>query len=240
MTKKISLFKLAPLYCGVLVLSLIAAILGSNVVTFANEQKKPTQQHCVVIDAGHGLPDGGTTSCTGTLESSINLQIAQRLEAVMHLLGYSTLMLRNDENAIFTEGKTIASKKVSDTRNRVTIVNNTKNAILVSIHQNHFVEGRYSGAQVFYANTEGSRNLAENVQTSLIKCLDPDNNRQPKKASGIYLMEKISCTGILVECGFLSNAEEAVLLENDMYQKQLSYVIGVTVGNYINTMCTVP
>lgn len=77
-------------------------------------------------------------------------------------------------------------------------------AILVSIHQNHFSEGRYHGAQVFYAAAPGSDTLAEGVQTALRMALNPDNNRQIKPGSAIYLLEEITCPGILVECGFLS------------------------------------
>ena len=239
MRKRIHALGLATLYSGVLALFLAAAVLGSNVTTLATKNQQIEQQCCVVIDAGHGLPDGGATSCTGALESDINLQIAKRLEGVLHLLGYQTVMLRNDENAIFTEGSSIAAKKVSDIRNRVNTINNTKGAILVSIHQNHFNDGRYSGAQIFYSATNGSRDLADKIQAALIKHINPSNNRKIKKASGIYLMEKISCTGVLVECGFLSNPEESVMLENDLYQKNLCCVIGTAIGSYINTLSAV-
>lgn len=239
MFKKKLLLKLAPANFTVLALFFVLTLFGSNVTTFASENQKLEQGHCIIIDAGHGRPDGGATSCTGTLESDINLQIAKRLESIMHLLGYKTLMIREDENAIFTDGNSIASKKVSDIRNRVNLVNSTKGAILVSIHQNYFSDSRYSGAQVFYAGTENSKDLGLKMQEALIKWVNRDNNRQPKKASGIYLMEKILCTGILIECGFLSNSEEAILLENDSYQKKLCSAIGVTLGSYINDISTV-
>lgn len=240
MIKKNHLLKLAPIYAGVLVLFLAAAIFGSNVATLASENQRLERRHCIIIDAGHGMPDGGATSYTGTLESEINLQIAKRLDDFMHLLGYKTIMIRTDENSIFTEGNSIASKKVSDIRNRVNLINDTEGAILISIHQNHFSDSRYSGAQVFYADTMGSKDLGERIQAALIKCVDPGNNRQIKKASGVYLMEKITCTGVLVECGFLSNPEEAALLENESYQMKLCCVIGATMGSHINALSTIP
>ena len=235
----IHLRKLAPIYGCVLAFFLLMATLSSTVTTYVSQNQKPERTHCIVIDAGHGTPDGGATSCTGALECTINLQITKRLDDIMHLLGYKTLMTRSDDNSIFTYGNTIASKKVSDIKNRVNIVNCTENAILISIHQNHFTDGRYSGAQVFYADTPGSEDLGSVVQKSLIQYVDPNNNRAPKKASGIYLMEKINCPGILIECGFLSNPEEATLLEDEMYQKHLSSAIAASVGKYINTISAV-
>lgn len=179
----------------------------------------------IVIDPGHGGEDGGATSCTGVLESKINLEISLRLEDLFHLLGYDTRMIRRSDTAVYTEGTSISEKKVSDLKHRVQLVNEISNAILISIHQNQYPEGKYKGAQVFYAPTEGSKEFAETVQALLISTVNPGSKRACKKADSVYLMQKIHCTGILVECGFLSNPEEEALLQTPDYQKKLCCII---------------
>ena len=188
----------------------------------------------VVIDAGHGGMDGGATSCTGKLESGYNLEISQRLNDLFHLLGYDTRMIRTTDTSIYTKGNTIAQQKVSDLKERVRIVNETENGLLLSIHQNNFSDSRYSGAQVFYATTENSEALAKALQTKLVASLNPGSNRKSKKSEGIYLMEKIQRTGVLIECGFLSNTEEEAKLGSAQYQKNLCCVIAATVSRFLS------
>ncbi len=188
----------------------------------------------VVLDAGHGGEDGGATSCTGTLESQINLEITHRLNDLLHLLGYKTRMIRTTDDSVSTTGDTIGARKLSDLKNRVQIVNKEKQAVLISIHQNTFSDGRYDGAQVFYAPTKGSHDLADSLQHLLIQTLNPNSKRAIKPADGIYFMQNIRCAGILVECGFLSNQREAKLLENAKYQKRLVCVISSSLNNYLN------
>ena len=190
--------------------------------------------HCVVIDPGHGGEDGGATSCTGRLESEYNLAISRRLDDLLHLLGYRTLMTRTSDVSIYSTGDTIAQKKVSDLKERVRIVNEISNALLVSIHQNQFSDSRYSGAQVFYARTEGSKELGQQMQTKLVEALNPGSNRKSKPISGVYLMEKINCTGVLVECGFLSNPREESRLRDGEYQKKLCCVIAAAVCQHLS------
>lgn len=192
------------------------------------------REHTIVIDAGHGGEDGGATSCTGVLESKINLEIALKLNDLLHLLGYDTRMIRTADISVYSEGSTIAQKKVSDLKERVRMVNETDNGVLISIHQNMFSDPRYSGAQVFYGATENSRALAEALQEAFVRTINPESNRSSKKAEGIYLMDRIQCPGILVECGFLSNPHEEALLRSDDYQQKQCCVIAATVGNYLD------
>ena len=104
----------------------------------------------------------------------------------------------------------------------------------MSIHQNNFSDSRYSGAQVFYADTSGSRELAEALQRSFVSTLNPGSRRQIKKGEGIYLMEKIFCPGVLIECGFLSNVREEALLRSPEYQKNLCCVIASTLSQSLS------
>lgn len=212
---------------------LLATVLGNRTVTAIAENQPLRKQHVIVIDAGHGGIDGGATSCSGVLESKLNLEIAHRLDSLMHLLGYNTRMIRTTDTSIHVQGNTIASQKISDLKERVKIVNSQDGGILVSIHQNTFSDSRYFGAQVFYSENKTSQELAKRIQDVLILGLNPNSNRQIKKADGIYLLEHIQKPGILIECGFLSNPEEERKLRSADYQKEICCVIGVTLSNYL-------
>lgn len=221
-------------YCLVVSIFLAAAYWGSKATDVIARRIPMTRNHTIIIDAGHGGEDGGATSCTGKLESVYNLEIARKLNDLMHLLGLHTKMVRTSDTSVYIQGNSIAEKKVSDLNYRVKLVNETENAILVSIHQNTFPDGQYRGAQVFYAPKGEGKDLAEQLQTALVQTLNPGSNRRSKRADGIYLMEHIQKTGVLVECGFLSNAEEEANLRSDDYQKKLVCVIAATVFNFLD------
>lgn len=188
----------------------------------------------IVVDAGHGGEDGGATSVSGVKESLLNLEIALRCDDFLQLCGVRTALVRESDTAVYdASASSISEKKVSDLRNRVKLVNETENAVLLSIHQNHFPDGRYAGAQVFYAPTEGSRALAERTQQTLIDAVDPVNHRQAKPAETVYLMNNIHCPGILVECGFLSNEAEELRLQDAGYQKKLTLAIGCSMLGWL-------
>ncbi len=217
----------------VLLVNLILAVCTDKTASVLAENKTISSINRIVIDAGHGGEDGGATSCSGVLESKINLEIAMRLKDLLNFLGYQTIMVRTDDSAIHTSGRTIAERKVSDLKNRVQLVNETENALLLSIHQNYFTDSRYHGAQVFYANTDGSRRLAEMIQTSFRSTVNPGSNRMAKDARNIYLMDKICRDGILIECGFLSNYREEALLRDCDYQKKICAIIASSVSIYL-------
>lgn len=188
----------------------------------------------VVLDAGHGGEDGGAVSCTGKHESEFNLEIALRTYDLFSLLGVEVKMIRTEDNAVYSGNVTTLSEmKVSDLRNRVKTVEQTPGALLVSIHQNSFPEEQYAGAQVFYADTAGSRELAELLQENCCTALDPANHRQCKQSRSVYLMEHVHCTGILIECGFLTNRAEEARLQTPAYQKQLACTIAASVCDYL-------
>lgn len=215
------------IYAAIVLSAMTLTHVCNQTVTVMVEGASFRRSACYIIDAGHGGIDTGATSCSGVAESHTNLQISFRIRDLLHFLGYETKMIRTTDTSIYTYGNTIAEQKVSDLKNRVSVVNETENGVLVSIHQNTFPDKRYRGAQIFYAN-ESSKALALQLQKTLSGLLQPDSNRNIKKASGIYLMEKINRPGILVECGFISNPEDDALLQNEDYQKLLSAIIATT------------
>lgn len=188
----------------------------------------------MIIDPGHGYPDGGTTSCTGALEADLNLEISLRLQDLFQFLGVRTVITRSTPESVYTSGDTISQKKISDLKNRVRFINSIDNGYLLSIHQNHFYDSQYYGAQVFYAGVAGSEDMARRLQSALISGLDSPSNRKAKKSSGVYLMEHIQVPGVLIECGFLSNSREEGLLRSEQYQKQLCGVIVTGCLEYMN------
>jgi len=228
-------WKLIPLYVIVVVGALALVFGGSEAVTVMVSRTPIAGRTCVVIDAGHGGIDGGAHSCRGVLESHINLEIALRLNDLMRFLGYDTMMIRTSDTSIYTEGNTIASQKVSDLKNRVKLVNQQEDALLVSIHQNTFSDSQYSGAQVFYAKDEASRTLAQKMQSAFIATINPSSKRKCKASDGIYLMQNINKPGILIECGFLTNPQEEALLRSPTHQQKIACVIATCLSNHINT-----
>lgn len=195
----------------------------------------PETSVTVILDAGHGGEDGGASTADGVLESGINLEIALRLRDLLAFAGVDTQMIRDTDTAVYSgDCRTISQKKVSDLKNRVSMVNTVENGLLVSIHQNYFEQTKYCGAQVFFAKTDGSKALAERIQQSLRENVDAANHRQCKPSQSVYLMEHIECTGVLIECGFLSNYEEAKRLQTDAYQKKLSAAICGAITEYLS------
>lgn len=230
--KKLKIRFFVLLYCGVFIGAVSLCQLANSSVTVLKESEPVQNRTVIIIDAGHGGIDGGATSCTGIPESHINLQISLRLNDLVQLLGFETKMIRKTDTSVYTEGNTIAAQKVSDLKQRVKLVNETKNAVLVSVHQNTFLDSRYSGAQVFYANDNTSRELAKVMQAELISNLNPGSKRQCKSSDGIYLMQNIQRPGVLIECGFLSNPEEEANLQTAEYQKQIASVVATCISRF--------
>lgn len=192
----------------------------------------------VVIDAGHGGVDSGTSAADGTPEKEINLKIAHKLNDVLKSFGIETVMIRSKDVSIHDENaKTIRQKKVSDLKNRLNIINNTDNAIYVSIHQNHYSDSKYTGTQVFYSkNNPDSEVFANKIRSSVVTNLQKDNTREIKQSgTEIYLLNNAYVPAVMVECGFMSNSKETELLKDANYQQKLAFVIALGIYDYINS-----
>lgn len=233
MKTKLTAAAMVPVYLTVCALILLVSAAGNRAVTVMAEAAPVENRRCIIIDAGHGDPDGGAVSCTGVFESGINLQISQRLQDLLRLLGYDIMMTRTTASSVYTQGDTIGEKKVSDLKERVRMVNGVEDGILLSIHQNHYSDSRYSGAQMFWADTEGSRELAEGLQSAFVTHLNPGSNRAAKKCQGIYLMEHVKCPAVLVECGFLSNPAEEASLRDGEYQKKICCTVACALSEFL-------
>lgn len=220
---------------------ILAVILTAGLVLFCSVRDEVAEYafapqrylgQTLVIDAGHGGEDGGAVSVSGVSESTLNLAVARRLDAILGFCGIPSVMLRDEDVMLSDPGrKTMRERKVSDLHNRVKAVEQVENAVLISIHQNSFTDSKYSGAQVFYAPTPDSQGFAERTQELLRVTLAPENTRKAKPIpQTVYLMNHISCKAILVECGFLTNPEEDRLLQSPNYQMKLAVTL---VGAYL-------
>lgn len=182
------------------------------------------QGHTLILDAGHGGEDGGTVSVTGTKESQLNLEIALRVEQMCGFYGVPSHMLRDSDASLKDpDAETLAEMKRTDLKNRVKQIDGIPNGVLISIHQNYFSGSKNHGAQVFFAPTPDSEQWGAYTQELLKTNLNPENHRASKQIpKSIYLMNHISCPAILVECGFVSNPEEAAMLEDEGYQARIA------------------
>ena len=222
-------------------ISILGCILGGtvlyNLFSVSDVSSGINKYSTVIIDPGHGGPDGGTSAANGTLEKEINLQIALKLNDILCSMGVETVMVRTEDISIHEESaKTIREKKISDIKNRLGIMNNTDNSVFVSIHQNHYSQSKYNGTQVFYSkNNPDSAILADSIRHSVITVLQPDNSRETKIAgSEIYLLHHAEIPAVMVECGFLSNSDETEKLKNDNYQRKLAFLIALGILDFIN------
>lgn len=214
------------LFCASLALFVTQTMQAFGIVNFHAElfEKKGT----VVLDAGHGGEDGGAVGVNGAMEKDINLAIALELEKYLKQNNFDVVMIRDGDYSVGDQSlSTISERKKSDTKNRLRTIEETGECIFLSIHQNHFTESKYDGAQVFYSgNREESAVLAECIRQNIVSGLQPENRRENKQAdANIYLLNNCQVPAVLVECGFLSNPEEAQKLTEEQYQKDMAAAI---------------
>lgn len=191
------------------------------------------QTPVIVLDAGHGGMDGGCSTADGKTEKGINLNILLSVRDMSRLFGYEVDATREKDTSIHDKGVTgIRNQKVSDMENRLALFNKYPNAVCVSIHQNTFSDPVYHGAQMFYSGKNpASEQLASIMQRSFVNNLQPDNQRETKLCgSELYLCYYCDNPAVMVECGFLSNPEEAAKLTDKEYQQQVAFTVfsGIT------------
>ena len=190
----------------------------------------------IILDAGHGGEDGGAQG-NGLSEKNINLDITLRLASLLQEQGVNVVLTRDSDILLYDKDSNYNGKKKSqDLQNRLKITNSYENPILVSIHMNYFAQTQYSGLQVWYSkNDSRSKILANQIQSNVKSTLQPNNNRVTKEAtSSIYLLHNATCPAVLVECGFLSNPEEARALSDEIYREKLANVIFQSIMIYIS------
>lgn len=221
---------------SICVLCIVSALYaGKEAVrkTGSGNVKTAKASRVVVIDAGHGGFDPGKVGVNGALEKDINLEIAKKVKTFLEADDIQVVMTRESEAGLYEEAD--SNKKVQDMKKRISIIEEASPAVTVSIHQNSYHEEYVHGAQVFYytASEEG-RKLAKILQERLIEGVDKENTRVEKANNSYYLLKKTSTPIVIVECGFLSNREEADALTNELYQEKIAWAIHLGIIQYLN------
>lgn len=194
-----------------------------SVVVSSGQVKTESMKKTVVIDAGHGGADPGKIGVNQCLEKDINLQIALKVKEKLENEQVKVIMTREDENGLSTDGA--SNHKIEDMKKRVEIINESEASIAVSIHQNSYTSEDVKGAQVFYfTHSEQGKQMAEIMQENF-RLANPENKRQAKDNQTYYMLKKTKIPTIIVECGFLSNWEEAEKLTDDSYQEKTAQII---------------
>lgn len=187
----------------------------------------------ILLDPGHGGVDGGGVSRSGALEKDINLSISMKTKEQLSKAGFTAIMTREHDKGLYTDDGTIRKKKIEDLNNRCNMKRESNCDLFISIHQNLFPESKYKGAQVWYADNDESRKLAAILQKNLREGLDPENNRVQKPAGNAYkILRCETMPSVIIECGFLSNAEEESKLKSEDYQNKIAEVITKSVKEY--------
>lgn len=195
----------------------------------------PIKNMVVIVDAGHGGRDSGALGYSGTEEDDINLAIALKLRRLIEQAGGVSLMIREEDTGLYTEGKK-TGRKLEDLRNRQKMFKESEADIIISIHMNYFPQSQYYGAQTFYKEgDEKSKKLAEYIQAELLAVIDRGNKRTIKPKNDVYLFKENNIPGALVECGFLSNPEEERLLKQDHYQERIAWCIFSGIVKYFES-----
>lgn len=186
----------------------------------------------VIIDAGHGLPDGGAVGINGAIEADLNLDIADKLSETLENMGFATVMTRQDKDGIKTDDGESWSK-VGDMRARRTIMKESDAELFVSIHMNHFTSENVSGLRLFYAaNHKEVKDLAENIQTKISELTGAKVTSVRAADKSLFLMKAPPVPAVLVECGFLSNREEEMKLSDSKYRSKIAWAIAKEIASY--------
>lgn len=205
---------------------------GGWITTIAPTKSVTPAKYTVVIDSGHGGIDPGKVSASGAYEKDINLAIALKLQKLLEEQGCQVIMTRTTDQGLYDESA--SNKKMSDMKKRIEIMNGCHPDLIVSIHQNSFSDTISKGAQVFYqASSETGKALAEQMQAVLKEQADPNNKRQCKANNDYYLLQHTEATMVIIECGFMSNPQEAELLQTEDYQNTLAAAITNGVMQYL-------
>ena len=209
------------------VFSLIGNIIYGSISTSSQNIKINTNIN-LIIDPGHGGEDGGAIA-NGVIEKDLNLEISKKLRDFFLLTGINTHMTRTEDVLLYKDGQE-NRKKQHDISNRIQFVNSYENPVLISIHQNKFEIPKYKGLQVYYSkNHPLGENLAKIIQNNSKNHLAPENKREIKAAdSKIRLLNSLDVPAVLVECGFISNQQEALNLSDQSYQNKLAFILFIS------------
>lgn len=216
MKKKIELVVLIFLIAGL-------AVLNKNLEEQVSSAKITVRKNTVVLDAGHGGGDPGKVGVGDVVEKEINLTIAKKVEQLLKKEKVKVIMTREED--MMLGGEKGSGTKAEDMKERVRIINEEAPQLAVSIHQNSYQDAVVHGAQVFYYSGSEEGEAAAKVMQNALLSVDAENTRQAKANNTYYLLKRTEVPTVIVECGFLSNSEDAANLCDEQYQDKVSEAI---------------
>jgi N-acetylmuramoyl-L-alanine amidase len=221
--------KMKKIFNALILAILLITSIGSLIVSKSLTQEEKT----IYLDPGHGGADGGAKGLYGVTEKDIVLAVSKKVEFYLRQAGYNVELTRNGDYDLADENS--ENRKRDDIYKRVALINSSKCLLYISIHANIYSSPRIYGAQVFYkaSSVEGQK-LAEEIQEA-IKAILQNTNRFAKSITDKYLIDNVDKVGCLVELGFLSNPEEAKLLQETFYQERIAYAIYLGIISYLNS-----
>ena len=192
------------------------------------------QNTTVIIDAGHGLPDGGAVGVSGIIEQEINLKIAKKVQEVLEAKGIAVIMTRETPDGLSTKkSRTIRDMKIEDMKKRLSVMQKSKADLFISIHLNSFKNSSANGLRIFYSQKhEEIKPLAENIQLRMADVTGAETGVIKTADKNLFLLKNPPLPAILVECGFLSNPDEEQKLASPEYQSRLAWAIADAVEKY--------
>lgn len=194
--------------------------------------KNREKSQVIAVDPGHGGTDPGMIGVDGLEEKGINLEISMKLSELLKEKGYRVIMTRKEDKGL--SDPSASNKKAQDMQRRIAFLEEANPVLTVSIHQNSFSDQNVRGPQVFYyENSVEGKNLAEKIQESMNKSLAPKRPRMIKANTSYYLLKRSKGTLVIVECGFLTNSEEAELLKTETYQQKAAEAIAEGIDDYL-------
>lgn len=239
--KKAELLILLLLLAGLLVFGKNLGKQVSSSVVIAEQtdgqktEKKVTRRgegKTVVLDPGHGGNDPGKVGANSVKEKDVNLQIAMKTKKLLENEGVRVIMTRDKDQDL--AGDSDHNRKVQDMKARVKLINDAMPALTVSIHQNSYQDPAVKGAQVFYYSHSKEAERAAEILKQALLTVEESGTREKKAADSYYLLKKTEVPVVIVECGFLSNPEEAKRLTDSAYQKELAKAVAKGILTCLN------
>lgn len=191
-----------------------------------------SQKKVIVVDCGHGGIDPGMIGIDGLKEKEFNLAIGMKLKKALEDYGYQVVMTRETDTGLYDEDS--QNKKAQDMQKRILLIQKVDPVLTVSIHQNSYEDPAVNGPQVFYyRDSAQGEALAKKIQEKLNENLEVERPREIKGNTTYYLLKRSPGVLNIVECGFLTNPEEAASLSSEEYQEKVAQAIADGVKEYI-------
>lgn len=205
---------------------------AATVSVWMNSEEAEQKGNVIVLDPGHGGSDPGMIGIDGLKEKGINLSVSLLLREKLEAKGYTVVLTRESDQGLYDDSA--QNKKAQDMQRRIALIDETAPVLTVSIHQNSYHDPSVKGPQVFYYETSGEgKELAADLQESLNTTLEVERPREIKGNTSYYLLKRSKGVLVIAECGFLTNPDEADLLQTEEYQEKVADALTDGIVTYL-------